>query len=93
MGRQAAASVGQTIGFVDDEALQKYVAQIGQRAAAVSERPNLPWEFHVVDDPTPNAFALPGGFIYVTRGMLGLMNTTGIPVWRTRRTRLRTIPA
>ena len=38
--------------------------------AASSERPGLPWEFHVVDDPTPNAFALPGGFIYVTRGMM-----------------------
>jgi predicted Zn-dependent protease len=75
MGRQAAASVAQTIGFVEDEALQKYVAQIGQAAAAVSERPSLPWEFHVIDDPTPNAFALPGGFIYVTRGMLGLMNS------------------
>jgi predicted Zn-dependent protease len=75
MGREAAASVAQTIGLVDDKALQAYVAQIGQRAAEASERPNLPWEFHVVDDPTPNAFALPGGFIYITRGMLGLMTS------------------
>jgi predicted Zn-dependent protease len=75
MGREAAASVRQSIGLVDDKALQAYVSQIGQRQAAASERPNLPWEFHVVDDPTPNAFALPGGFIYVTRGMLGLMTS------------------
>lgn len=75
MGREAAASVRQSIGLVDDQELQAYVSQIGQRQAAASERPNLPWEFHVVDDPTPNAFALPGGFIYVTRGMLGLMTS------------------
>jgi predicted Zn-dependent protease len=40
------------------------------RLAAVSERPDLPWSFRVVDDPIVNAFALPGGFIYVTRGIL-----------------------
>ena len=75
MGREAAAGVGQTLGFVDDPELQGYVRQIGLRQAAASERPNLPWEFHVVDDPSPNAFALPGGFIYVTRGMLNLMTS------------------
>ena len=39
------------------------------------QRPSLPWRFGVVDDPTPNAFALPGGPIYVTRGMMNLMNS------------------
>src|SRR5690606_42162837 len=43
--------------------------------ARQSERPELPWSFGAVDDPTPNAFALPGGFIFVTRGLLGLMNS------------------
>jgi predicted Zn-dependent protease len=43
--------------------------------AAESERPNLPWEFHVVDDAAVNAFAIPGGFIYVTRGLMGVVNT------------------
>jgi predicted Zn-dependent protease len=75
MGREAAASVRETLGFVDDQQLQTYVQGIGTREAALSERPGLPWEFHVVDDPTPNAFALPGGFIYVTRGMMNLMNS------------------
>lgn len=75
MGRQAAAEVSQTLGLVDTPALQNYVAGIGQRLARNSERPDLPWEFHVVDDPVPNAFALPGGFIYVTRGLLNLMTT------------------
>src|SRR3989441_9757278 len=43
--------------------------------AATSERPNLPWSFRVVDDPVVNAFALPGGFIYVTRGILAHLNS------------------
>jgi len=71
MGQEAAQQVGQSIGYVDDQALQDYVAGIGKRMAAQSERPNLPWEFHVVNDAAVNAFALPGGFIYVTRGLLG----------------------
>ena len=73
MGRQTAAQVEQQIGLVPDEGLQQYVHSVGTAMAATSERPHLPWTFRVVDDPTPNAFALPGGFIYVTRGMMGLM--------------------
>jgi predicted Zn-dependent protease len=75
MGQQAAQQVEQSIGFVDDPELQAYVANIGKRMAAKSERPNLPWEFHVVNDAAVNAFALPGGFIYVTRGLLAHMNS------------------
>lgn len=75
LGRQAAQQVEQTLGFVDEDELQAYVSRIGHTLAAASERPNLPWEFHVVDDPTPNAFALPGGFIYITRGMMNLLTS------------------
>lgn len=75
IGREAADQVSATIGLVDDAALQQYVDGIGQRLARTSERPDLPWEFHVVDDPTPNAFALPGGFIFVTRGLMSMMNS------------------
>jgi predicted Zn-dependent protease len=75
MGEQAAREVAASIGLVDDPALQGYMDEIGQRLAAVSERPHLPWTFGVVDDPTPNAFALPGGFIYFTRGMMSLMSS------------------
>src|SRR5919199_4131612 len=75
MGRQGAQEVVQTIGLVNDEALQSYVQQIGSKLAAASERPNLPWTFKVVDDASPNAFALPGGFIFVTRGLLDLMDS------------------
>ena len=75
MGREGAASAEASIGMVDDAGLQSYVSQLGLTLARDSERPNLPWKFGVVDDPTPNAFALPGGFIYVTRGLLGVMNS------------------
>jgi len=74
MGQQGAQQVVQEIGLVDNQALQNYVQQVGSAIAAKSERPNLPWSFRVVEDPTPNAFALPGGFIFVTRGLLDLMN-------------------
>ena len=50
------------------------VEDLGLRLAAKSERPHLPWTFRVLDDPTVNAFALPGGYIYVTRGILSYFN-------------------
>jgi predicted Zn-dependent protease len=71
MGKQSAQEVAQTIGYYDDPALQAYVSGIGMKMARASERPQLPWEFHVVNDAAVNAFALPGGFIYVTRGLVG----------------------
>jgi predicted Zn-dependent protease len=70
MGKQGAADVAQTIGLYPDPAVQDYVSRIGLTMAARTERPALPWEYHVVDDPAVNAFALPGGFIFVTRGLL-----------------------
>jgi len=70
MGRQADTAVIATIGLYPDATWQRYIQQFGARLAAVSERPDLPWTFRVVDDPAVNAFALPGGFIYVTRGLL-----------------------
>src|SRR5687767_2448102 len=75
MGKQAAQQARQAIGLVDDKALQAYVQRVGTALAADSERPELPWSFEVVDDPTPNAFALPGGYIFVTRGMLNHMDS------------------
>ena len=75
MGQEAAVQVEGSVGVVDDAALNEYVQRIGARMAQASERPELPWRFRVLDDPTPNAFALPGGFIYVTRGLLSLMNS------------------
>src|SRR5690349_18116370 len=70
MGRQADSAVVTSIGLYADPVWQRYIQQFGARIAATSERPSLPWTFRVVDDPAVNAFALPGGFIYVTRGLL-----------------------
>ncbi len=70
MGREYAQVVEASIGLYDDPGLQEYVDSIGQQLAATSERPDLPWTFRVVDDPIVNAFALPGGFIFMTRGIL-----------------------
>jgi predicted Zn-dependent protease len=74
MGKEAAQQTIQQIGVVDNPQVEAYVSQIGMKMAKVSERPNLPWEFHVVNDASVNAFALPGGFIFVTRGLLTHLN-------------------
>ena len=70
LGQQADQDISQSMGLYEDEAWQEYVDELGQRMAADSERPDLPWTFRVLDDPTVNAFALPGGYIYLTRGIL-----------------------
>jgi predicted Zn-dependent protease len=70
MGRQGSAEVIGAIGLVQDAGLQRYVNRIGQGMAAGSERPGLAWEFHVLDDASVNAFAMPGGYIFFTRGLL-----------------------
>ena len=74
MGQQGAQQVAQEVGLVKDQALQNYLQTVGSGIASKSERPNLPWTFRAVDDPSPNAFALPGGYVFVTRGLLDLMN-------------------
>jgi len=75
MGRESDPAIIAQYGLYPDESLQAYVSGIGQRLAARSERPELPWTFRLVDDATVNAFALPGGFIYVTRGILAYMSS------------------
>jgi predicted Zn-dependent protease len=74
MGQQYAQQIVQTMGVYENQRVKDYVSKLGLALAAKSERPNLPWAFHVMDDPTVNAFALPGGFIFVTRGILTHMN-------------------
>lgn len=70
MGQQASQADLQKVGAVPSVAARTLVNNIGKQMAAKSERPNLPWEFHVLDDAAVNAFAYPGGFIFVTRGLL-----------------------
>jgi hypothetical protein len=78
MGRQADREISAQMGVVDDPALQSHVSEFGLRLAAKSERPHLPWTFKVMDDAAVNAFALPGGFIYVTRGILGHLSSEAV---------------
>lgn len=59
-------------GAYDHDAMSQYVDDLGQRLAKVSELPNLKWTFTVLDDPIINAFALPGGYIYISRGLISL---------------------
>mgnify|MGYP006423501627 CR=1 FL=1 len=59
----------------DDPALQEYVDRIGQRLAKHSDMPDLEWTFTVIDAPDLNAFALPGGFIYINRGLLAYLDS------------------
>jgi len=59
----------------NDPELQAYVNEIGQKMAAVSHRPDLEYVFTIIDSPDINAFALPGGYIYVNRGLLNFLNS------------------
>ena len=75
IGKQGYPAVIREFGLYDNTALQAYVNAVGQKVAHVSDLPNLEWHFTVVDDPAVNAFAMPGGYIYVTRGILGYLNS------------------
>lgn len=75
MGREYAGQVAKEMGVYPDSAVQTYVSNLGRELALTTERPRLPWTFTVMDDPTVNAFALPGGYIFVTRGILTHMNS------------------
>ena len=70
LGQQSDADVQREMGIYDDAALKEFVSTVGLRLAQGSERPALPWHFAVVDSPAINAFALPGGYIYLTRGIM-----------------------
>jgi predicted Zn-dependent protease len=75
IGKSSEAQIAASMGIYDDPKLEAYVERIGLEMARKSERPQLPWQFRVIDDPLVNAFAVPGGFIYVTRGILAHMNS------------------
>ncbi|MDX8401096.1 MAG: M48 family metalloprotease, partial [Mariprofundaceae bacterium] len=75
LGQAAAKQVAQQMPLLKaSDPLVRYVDAVGQRLAKVSDRPELFYRFHVVDDPTINAFALPGGYIYIHRGLLVHLN-------------------
>lgn len=73
IGRENDVQIEQEMGVYESPALQEYVAHLGKQLAAVSHRPGLPWQFTIVDSPAVNAFALPGGYIYLTRGIMAYL--------------------
>jgi predicted Zn-dependent protease len=74
-GKKGHAQVMQEYTALNNPRLQAYVNDIGQRLAKLSHRPTLAWTFTVLDSPEINAFALPGGYVYVTRGIMAYMDS------------------
>ncbi|WP_169719762.1 M48 family metalloprotease [Zooshikella ganghwensis] len=75
VGSKNNLKVRNQLAILDTQTLQHYVQEVGLKVARVSHRPSLPYQFTVVDSPEVNAFALPGGYIYVYRGLLAYLNS------------------
>jgi predicted Zn-dependent protease len=75
LGREQDAQVVAQYGLYDDRDLAVYVEDLGQSLAAVSQRAELKYHYRVLDDDEVNAFALPGGYIYLPRGILAYFNS------------------
>jgi predicted Zn-dependent protease len=73
-GAEIAAEIGEQVGPLNDEALTSYVRALGARIAANSPRKDIEYTFQILDTDAPNAFALPAGYVYVTRGLLTLLS-------------------
>lgn len=74
IGRENHAEIIKRYGLYKDKKLQDYIQGVGERLAAVSHRNNLIYRFTILDSREVNAFALPGGYIYITRGLLAYLN-------------------
>jgi beta-barrel assembly-enhancing protease len=75
IGHEVEKQLRQKPGFADDPEQLQYVREIALRLAHVSERPNLPWTYHILNDTSVNALAAPGGFIFVTHGLLDFVKS------------------
>ena len=75
MGRKYNAQILKQNPIYQDQSLQSYVQSIGESLAAISHRPNLIYRFTVLDSPDINAFALPGGYIYINRGLMAYLSS------------------
>src|SRR5688572_29346141 len=70
LGSESAAQVDSQYSVVDDAVITQFVATLGRSMTSHTSRADLDWVFKVVNTPEVNAFALPGGFVYVTRGLI-----------------------
>jgi predicted Zn-dependent protease len=75
LGQQTDQQIRQQYGLYDDAKLTAYVRDIGLAMVPYTHRPQLEYHFSILDTPVANAFAVPGGYIYVTRGLLAMMNS------------------
>ena len=75
LGQAEARRVAETMGIFEDPGLSGYVRAVGERLARFSPRTDVPYTFQIVDTEEPNAFSLPGGPVYISRGLLVLMNS------------------
>ena len=75
LGAEEAEKVEKSMGLVDDPEIVAYVKAVGRRLAKHSPRRDVRYTFQIVDMEAPNAFALPGGYVYVSRGLLVLVNS------------------
>jgi predicted Zn-dependent protease len=74
MGQQSDPEIKAFMGVYEDPKLQQFISEKGQQMAAISHRRDLKYEFKVVDSPVVNAFAVPGGYVYFTRGIMAHFN-------------------
>ncbi len=75
IGKEEHEKVLSSMPVYHDEKLQAYVTKVGNKVAAAGDRPDLEYTFTIIDSPEINAFALPGGYVYVNRGLLTFMNS------------------
>ena len=73
IGQHVAGTLLGAAPLVDDAEMQRYVNRVGRWVALQSERPDLPWTFGVIDSADVNAFAAPGGYVFITKGLYGLL--------------------
>lgn len=74
MGQQSHPSIVSSMGLYDDKKLSDFINEKGKAMARISHRPDLPYQFYIVDSPVVNAFAVPGGYVYFTRGIMAHFN-------------------
>lgn len=75
VGAQEHKKILKQFGVYKDKELQEYVTRVGKKVVQYTERPEVHYQFFLLDSPVVNAFALPGGYIYMTRGLLALANS------------------
>ncbi|MFD2247398.1 M48 family metalloprotease [Pontibacter ruber] len=74
LGRESDPQIIAQFGLYDNPAMQRFIQEKGQQMAAISHRSNIKYEFKIVDSPVINAFAVPGGYVYFTRGIMAHFN-------------------